>query len=512
MDKCRMVFAGFLGIFVCISGIGWAEEIVWEDTGANIKGATAILVDTDTIYIGTENGSIVISDDGGINWRQVLRVKGEKSRVNSLSFGTSGNSLIYAATGNGLYLSSDSGINWKRIFKGRGGLDSECTSLAVLPEIIYLGTRSGLWVSKDLGNSWVKASGELGNLEIISIDSNGKDNSGVYVLAVRGVYKIENGIEKIVRVFMGISLNQTQEDAGEEDEEGIESRLLSIALDKSMPGCVYLGTSRGIYQSKDNAATWEKLSGYGLLNDDIDYIFVSEDSGLYVVTSSGIFKYAAERWRELSFGLSSLRVNRIFLDSYGRLYAASDKGLFRGVFKNSMMKQSGAWQSYSEGEPSIKEVREAAIEYAEVSPKKISNWRRQAAQKAWLPQLSMGVNKNSTDLWHWEGGSTTKTEDDILRRGKSSVDWDVTLSWDLSEIIWNDDQTSIDVRSKLMVQLREDIIDEVTKTYFERLRVKAELDALKIEDKRKRFEKELKLEELTSLLDGMTGGYFSRNL
>lgn len=63
-----------------------------------------------------------------------------------------------------------------------------------------------------------------------------------------------------------------------------------------------------------------------------------------------------------------------------------------------------------------------------------------------------------------------------------------------------------------MVQLRDDILDEVTKLYFERLRVKMELDNLSIEDRKKRFEKELKLQELTASIDALTGGYFSRQV
>lgn len=63
-----------------------------------------------------------------------------------------------------------------------------------------------------------------------------------------------------------------------------------------------------------------------------------------------------------------------------------------------------------------------------------------------------------------------------------------------------------------MVQLRDDILDEVTKIYFERLRVKMELDNLSIEDRKKRFEKELKLQELTASLDAFTGGYFSQQI
>jgi ABC-type phosphate transport system auxiliary subunit len=63
-----------------------------------------------------------------------------------------------------------------------------------------------------------------------------------------------------------------------------------------------------------------------------------------------------------------------------------------------------------------------------------------------------------------------------------------------------------------MVELREDILDQLNKLYFERLRVKSELDNLALEDRRKRFDKQLKLEELTASLDALTSGYYSEQL
>jgi len=66
--------------------------------------------------------------------------------------------------------------------------------------------------------------------------------------------------------------------------------------------------------------------------------------------------------------------------------------------------------------------------------------------------------------------------------------------------------------SPIKVELREDILDEVNKLYFERIRLKIEIDRLSIEDRVKRLEKELRLEELTASLDALTGGYYSECL
>ncbi len=95
---------------------------------------------------------------------------------------------------------------------------------------------------------------------------------------------------------------------------------------------------------------------------------------------------------------------------------------------------------YYQDEPLINEVQQAAIRYAEVEPGKIREWRNPAAKKAWLPEISVGLNRDATDLWHWETGSTTKIDDDALRKGKDTIDWDISLKWDLGELIWNQNQ------------------------------------------------------------------------
>ncbi|MFH1767939.1 MAG: hypothetical protein ABH858_02100, partial [Candidatus Omnitrophota bacterium] len=84
--------------------------------------------------------------------------------------------------------------------------------------------------------------------------------------------------------------------------------------------------------------------------------------------------------------------------------------------------------------------------------------------------------------------------------------------WNMGELIWNDDQTSIDTRSKLMVELRDDIMNEVTRTYFERRRLQIEILTSPPRDLKVSLEKELRLQELTADIDALTGGYFSEQL
>jgi len=517
--KKYLVVSAVVGLFILGLKIKcFANEIVWQNISRENSGLKALLINPDNpgiIYVGVNNG-IFKTEDGGASWRNILSVKGQNRTVNFLLFDARDCNSLYAATGNGLFWSSNQGKSWKRIFQGKNYLENECSCILVSSNAIYLGTKAGLFVSQNMGSSWHKEQGRLGKSSILAIAYNKIEPDYIYVACIDGVFRTVDLGQSWERIFVTHPVengSKTGEEAEDQDEQERVSGIRYISCNPNNLSCVYVATSRGVYKSCDRGQNWEPVSSYGLLNRDVKFLLFSNKANLYAIAKSGIFEYVNGRWQELSFGLTAEDVSSLALDSRNNLYAACDKGLFKANTTYSNNDGGGNIVSlYYKDEPKINEVQQAAIKYAEVEPVKIIKWRKQAARKALLPQVSVGVDRNVTDLWHWEGGSTTKIDDDILRKGKDSVEWDVSLSWDLGELIWNNDQTSIDVRSRLMVELRDDILDEVTKLYFERLRIKMEIDNLTIEDGRKRSEKELKLQELAASLDALTGGYFSAHL
>ena len=151
-----------------------------------------------------------------------------------------------------------------------------------------------------------------------------------------------------------------------------------------------------------------------------------------------------------------------------------------------------------------------AIDYAEVSPEKIRRWRSGARWKALLPRLSLGFGESRDDKLEIYTSSTRSYHYAAPKEVDSG--WDVDLIWDLSDLVWNDAQTNIDVRSKLMVQLRDEILEEVTRLYFERKKLLAEMAGADAADDPKLREKSLRVEELTAHIDALTGGRFSESL
>ncbi|MDD5465178.1 MAG: hypothetical protein PHP73_02390 [Candidatus Omnitrophica bacterium] len=514
----RKIVIGFAVVWLgALAGVIWAQDLNWDDLSSGNHNAQVILVnpnDSKIIFAGMP-GSILKSEDGGNSWRTVLSIRSAARNINALTMNPSNHNVVYAAADNGLYRSNNSGGRWDRIFRGRNNLENRCLAVLNTPLALFAGTSAGLFISRDNGRSWDKENKIIGNTAVLNLDYCHNQNSVIYLAAASGIFKSSDYGKNWERIFLSHpgEDNQNEFDGEEADipEESSDIRFVKAGINNA--NLVYFSCAKGVYRSLDQGRSWDKLSEHGLLNRDVKMLCLSGSLQIFALSQSGVFIYEDGRWREVSFGLSAGKLNYFTLDTMDNIYVAAEGGIFKAKQDSqAVFIRQGLIQEYIKDEPKIKEVQEAAIKYAEVGPEKISQWRKKAAKKALLPQVSVGLDRNTTDLWHWEGGSTTKTDDDILRRGRDNLDWDVSLSWDLSNLIWDDAQTSIDVRSKLMVELRDDILDQVNKLYFERLRIKSELNNLAIEDRNKRFDKQLKLEELTASLDALTSGYYSQQL
>jgi hypothetical protein len=516
MMQKTFVLVALLLITAC--GSVGAAEPAWKDISQGETGYTCVFtepVHPDLILAGRK-GYILRSQDGGSTWEKALILRGRGKKINSISSVINNTKFFFAATDSGLFFSQSNGNKWSRIYKNRDYLKGDCTGIGSLGGVLYLGTRSGLLISDNKGNSWSSEMGELGELEIVSVTAN---SQYIFVATKGSLFRKKLADNLWVKVFSFVISSEHKEDS-EDEEQAKESEnyfspeIRNIAFGSGRLDRIYMATSNGVYISVNEGSDWQKVSDFGLLSRNISKIFINQDFGIYVSSDSGIFELIGERWQEISLRLIAKSIKDLAVSNSGLIYAACDNGLFRADLKEKT--ETGVYnaqfQEYLKSEPTIQEAHKAAIVYAEVSSEKISEWRKKAAKKALLPKLDIGIDRDATDLWHWESGSTTKTDDDILRRGRDSINWDIGLSWDLSDIIWNDVQTSIDARSRLMVELREDILDQVTKLYFERIRTKKEIDELQITDRKKRFDKELKLQELTASLDALTGGLFSRSI
>ena len=221
-------------------------------------------------------------------------------------------------------------------------------------------------------------------------------------------------------------------------------------------------------------------------------------------------------------GLGSNEVTSLYFSQSGDYLLAGTKS---GVFKYShpeinysipmepVGRPSGEeFLKQFDREPTIIEVQNAAIRYAEVNPSKIEAWRTAASRKALLPTLSFSKGVSQDENVDIDRGGTNDPDRFISGPMENSYDWSVGLSWNLGELIWNDDQTSIDTRSRLLVELRDDMLSKVTHLYYERRRLQIDMGLSPKKDFPLEIENVIKLQELTAGIDALTGGYFSKRL
>jgi len=483
--------------------------------------------DSRILYVAGER-NVYRSKDSGSEWKRVLSVRGEANRVRFMSVDELNLDTLYVATDKGVQKSQDSGKSWKTIYRGTGSKAKTVHWIAEdRAEIgkLWLGTGHGLVkLSKDGAQARRVAS--LPDLRVYSIWTSGSGRD-VFLSSDKGIYRSVDAGEHWERVLAdresrpegqeGVPLSQFQ------IEELSTQALFSNFAYATSQNRLITASPKGIFESDGRGADWKRAAGDDLPEKKVNHLTASSDS-FYAATDQGAFQWDHEKniLKDISDGLPSKEIRMMsYHATSGDLFAATKKGIFRypkPEFKEMAPAVLAPKPDVREilgrfrHEPTILEVQLAAIRYAEVHPDKIKAWREAAMKKAWLPTLSVTADSNKDQNVDLDRGGTNDPDRFIVGPAEESTDFHAGISWDLGDLVWNDDQTSIDTRSKLMVELRDDLMNEVTHLYFERRRLQVDILMVPPKELPLQIEKELKLQELTAGIDALTGGFFSARL
>jgi len=476
------------------------------------------------LYAATER-AVYRSVDGGRQWDASFRAPGDTALA-SLAVDPFDAQHLLVATDRGLYGSTDRGRSWQRLFRSAGGVDSRCHVVAFhprQPQTVFLGTAGGLLISRDGGHQWQSVGPPLSGHAVSQLAIKPGAGDRVYALADHGLFAGAVDLGTWTHLFRVLAPEATEtdavDDAPEPPEQDAESteQLTALAIDPHDPQTLYLASFNGAFVSHDEGATWQRLTHQGLGTTQIRHLILHAHSPTvaYAATPQGVARYvpAEARWEILYAGLPTPSVQYLAATP-SKIFAATDHGLYMLDLTPEELSQ-GAWPAPRElladfaHEPTVGQVQRAAIWYAKVDPEKIQRWHRQAYLKALLPKLSMSYDHNQDT---YISSSVTSTATRVFQTEDPSRKLGFSVGWDLGDLIWNTDQTSIDVRSRLMVQLRDNILDDITRTYFERRRLQLDLLTNPPSDPKLQLTKELRLAELTAMLDGLTGGWFSNQL
>ena len=163
-------------------------------------------VDSNVIWVGTDDGNVQVTRDGGKTWSNIFtNVPGLKPNawIPTVDASHYDAGTAYVAADHHqdddyspyAYMTTDYGKTWKRI---TGDLPASATWVHVVREdpknrnLFYIGTEMGIWASWDKGTHWVSMRGDLPIVPIRDIQVHPRDNDLLLATHGRGLYIMDD--------------------------------------------------------------------------------------------------------------------------------------------------------------------------------------------------------------------------------------------------------------------------------------------------------------------------------
>jgi hypothetical protein len=298
--------AGWQFSLVCVLTLGLgacgrpdADDLHWQrldgPRGCSITSLVQDPGDPWTLYAGLLNGGLLVSADGGTNWRHVDGIPAPRTVVTGLG-------------------QPDAALDIQSIVASRDG-PIYIASLGAAVSA-YLGEKTWLWLS------W-----SLRNQDATEVVLGGSEQEFLYVGTQDGLYVRPNPVQESDR-WERLDTWAVQ---SAKDERVTRVQEL-FASEETVPR-LYVGTRGGFFRSLDGGASWE-TSEVGLTRShaivalavdpqDLDHLVASsyEPEGIYVSRDAG------ETWQRTEQGFPDVVEDIIFSTvSPGRIYAASYDG------------------------------------------------------------------------------------------------------------------------------------------------------------------------------------------
>lgn len=284
---------------------------VWQMTGPFGGDVTVMTIDpknADRILIGTSDGQIYGSSDGGTIWKRFRPgIRANGFIVTVIQFDRERAGVIYAGvkpqieigdetSGGGFFISEDDGESWREVETMRGRAVRSFSQSANNPNVLAIAASNGVYRSSDRGNKWemITYAGdpELRGFHSVAIDP--RDANAIYVGTHHLPWKTTDG---------GANWKRTgHKDVGMIDD----SDIFTIQIDPDNPNTVMMSACSGIYRSQDAGNAWTKFQGipYSSRRTHMIYrhptrpatIFAGTTEGLWISTSDG----KPDTWRQVT--------------------------------------------------------------------------------------------------------------------------------------------------------------------------------------------------------------------
>ena len=191
-----------------VMGKIWGPDAVAKDVSTSFYGTVVALSESPRkeglIYVGTDDGLIQVTENGGARWRKIEKFPGvpEETYVSRILASQHDANTAYAAFDGHknadfkpyLLKTTDAGRTWTPI---QGDLPANGPVLAlaedpVNPQLLFAGTEFGLYFTIEGGNKWIRLKGGLPTIAVRDLAIQKQMNDLVAGTFGRGVYVLDN--------------------------------------------------------------------------------------------------------------------------------------------------------------------------------------------------------------------------------------------------------------------------------------------------------------------------------
>jgi len=285
-----LMFASLLSALVLVPVSGAWADYLWEFTGGPYGAVVQSIVTTPlgTLLVGTDNGGLYRSTDGGDTWSAVdLTWPCCNYYVPSLA--ASAAAVYLGSWGGGVYRSDDDGETWYQTGAIPGEGYPIVLGLAVCKygETIYAGGQFGVARSDDGGSNWTLMSDGLPPASSAWVRTLALRGTTLYARLDQDIYRYDDGTSTWV-----------------EWEAGLSSTLGMQSIGATADALFLAGHEGGVYHLDCDDSEWVAMNS-GLWDDNVDVV-LEVDQTLYAGLMGGgawRWNWSAAQWEELNTGL-----------------------------------------------------------------------------------------------------------------------------------------------------------------------------------------------------------------
>jgi hypothetical protein len=203
-DLTRQIDRNTLGLM----GRVWSVDAVAKNTSTSLYGSIVTLAESPLkeglLWVGTDDGLIQVSEDGGGAWRAISSVPGvpDTTFISRVTPSAHDVNTVYASFDNHkagdfkpyIAKSTDLGRSWKLV---TGGLPERGSVYVVIedptdPNTLFAGTEFGLFVTNTGGERWTQLRGGLPTIQVRDLAIQKREDDLVVATFGRGFYILDD--------------------------------------------------------------------------------------------------------------------------------------------------------------------------------------------------------------------------------------------------------------------------------------------------------------------------------